>query len=125
MPQIDDKLESLWRRILDDENHHLIVGLVEGVIVSTCTLSITLNLTNNGRGWGIIENVLTHQDYRNKGYATLILNFAREIAIREDCYKITLTTGSKRESTLRFYEKAGYNQRDKTAFVQWLDHHKP
>ena len=31
-----------------------------------------------------------------------------------------LLTGSKEEATLRFYEKAGYNRKDKTAFVQWL-----
>ena len=31
-----------------------------------------------------------------------------------------LLTGSKRESTLRFYQNAGYNSNDKTAFIQWL-----
>lgn len=31
-----------------------------------------------------------------------------------------LLTGSKEESTLRFYESAGYNKKDKTAFIQWL-----
>ena len=29
-------------------------------------------------------------------------------------------TGSKEESTLNFYIKAGYNYKDKTAFIQWL-----
>jgi hypothetical protein len=32
-----------------------------------------------------------------------------------------LMTGSKLESTFRFYERAGYNRRDKTAFIQWLN----
>ena len=31
------------------------------------------------------------------------------------------STGSKNESTLKFYESAGYNSSDKTAFIQWLD----
>jgi hypothetical protein len=31
-----------------------------------------------------------------------------------------LMTGSKKESTLHFYKKAGYNAEDKTAFIQWL-----
>ena len=31
-----------------------------------------------------------------------------------------LLTGSKKESTLKFYERAGYNSSDKTAFIQWL-----
>lgn len=31
-----------------------------------------------------------------------------------------LLTGSKKESTLKFYEQAGYNRNDKTAFIQWI-----
>lgn len=37
-----------------------------------------------------------------------------------NCYKMMLLTGSKKESTLHFYEQAGYNRKDKTAFIQWL-----
>ena len=29
-------------------------------------------------------------------------------------------TDSKDESTLKFYENAGYSNTDKTAFIQWL-----
>lgn len=32
-----------------------------------------------------------------------------------------LLTGSKKQSTLNFYAKAGYNSTDKTAFIQWLE----
>lgn len=28
--------------------------------------------------------------------------------------------GSKSPETLHFYEKAGYNSNDKTAFIQWI-----
>lgn len=31
-----------------------------------------------------------------------------------------LLTGSKKESTLNFYERAGYNRNDKAAFIQWI-----
>jgi hypothetical protein len=31
-----------------------------------------------------------------------------------------LLTGSKEQSTLDFYEHAGYNRNDKTAFIQWF-----
>ena len=40
------------------------------------------------------------------------------IAEKENCYKMMLLTGSKKPETLRFYEKAGYNSSDKTAFIQ-------
>ena len=31
-----------------------------------------------------------------------------------------LLTGSKKAETLHFYEQAGYNSSDKTAFIQWI-----
>jgi len=32
-----------------------------------------------------------------------------------------LLTGSKDDKTLSFYNNAGYNSADKTAFIQWLE----
>ena len=49
-----------------------------------------------------------------------VLEEAVRIACENHCYKVLLTTGSKRESTLRFYREAGFNDQDKTAFVRWL-----
>lgn len=48
------------------------------------------------------------------------MNYAKEIAKKAECYKMMLLTGSKEDSTLNFYTKAGYNSTDKTAFIQWL-----
>ena len=79
------------------------------------------NLTHGQRPYAFIENVVTDKDFRKKGYATACLNYAKDIAKRENCYKMMLLTGSKEESTLKFYERAGYNKNDKTAFIQWID----
>lgn len=121
MPVIDKRIEDLWNGIISDENHHIVVGTIEGKIVSSCVVVIVPNLTHNQRPYALIENVITHEAYRNKGYATQLLNYARDIAKRDHCYKMMLLTGSKKESTLNFYERAGYNKNDKTAFVQWMD----
>lgn len=121
MPTFDDALASLWNDILADKNHHIVIGLVEGQIVSSCVVLIVSNLTHHQRPYALIENVITNQAHRNKGYASQVLAFAKSIAEVENCYKIMLMTGSKKESTYRFYERAGYNKNDKTAFVQWLD----
>lgn len=79
------------------------------------------NLTRNIRPYAFIENVVTHEDYRGKGYATECLNYAKEIAEKTNCYKMMLLTGSKEEKTLKFYGNAGYNSSDKIAFIQWLE----
>lgn len=120
LPEKSDTLNQLWIEILSDRNHHIIVYEEKGEIVSSCVCVIVPNLTHGQRPYALIENVITDERHRNKGYATACLDFAKEIAKKESCYKIMLMTGSKEESTLNFYKKAGYNSNDKTAFICWL-----
>ena len=120
VPEQNEHLTDTWEQIINDPNHHLIVKEIDGNIVSSCVCVIIPNLTRNVRPYAFVENVVTHADYRGKGYATECLNYAKEIALKENCYKMMLLTGSKRPETLRFYENAGYNKNDKTAFIQWL-----
>lgn len=120
IPEQSQHLQKTWETIINDENHHLILNEVDGVIVSSCVCVIIPNLTRGVRPYAFIENVVTHEDYRGKGYATQCLDYAREIARENNCYKMMLLTGSKEQSTLDFYAGAGYNSSDKTAFIQWI-----
>jgi GNAT superfamily N-acetyltransferase len=120
VPDIDGKVMSIWQTILNDPNHHIIVAEEDGKIVSSCVCVIIPNLTRGLKPHAFVENVVTDINYRKRGLATACLNYAKDIAEREGCYKLLLATGSKEESTLRFYERAGYNRHDKTAFTQWL-----
>lgn len=120
IPKNTAELSALCRKILNDENHHIIVAEEDGKIISSCVCVIIPNLTHGQRPYALIENVVTDEAYRRRGLAAACLDFAREIAVNANCYKMMLLTGSKEESTLRFYEKAGYNRNDKTAFIQWL-----
>ena len=120
IPESSKQLENTWQTIMEDENHHIIVNEIEGKILSSCVCVIIPNLTRNVRPYAFIEDVVTNKNYRGKGYATECLNYAKEIAIKNNCCKMMLLTGAKKESTLEFYKKAGYNSEDKTAFIQWL-----
>ena len=120
VPQESEWLHNTWKKMMNDKDHHLIVCEVDGKIVSSCVCVIIPNLTRNVRPYAFIENVVTHKDYRKKGYATDCLNYAKKVAQESNCYKMMLLTGSKEEKTLAFYENAGYNSSDKTAFIQWL-----
>ena len=120
IPTIAEPLISTWETIVRDKNHHIIVKEIDGKIVSSCVCVIIPNLTRNIRPYALIENVVTHSDYRGKGYATECLNYAKDIAKNSNCYKMMLLTGSKNDKTLNFYTNAGYNSTDKVAFIQWL-----
>ncbi len=119
-PGKSERVLAVWNNILADENHHIIVAEEDGNIVSSCVCVIIPNLTRGQRPYAFVENVITDEKYRKKGLATACLDYARELAQRKNCYKMMLLTGARQESTLRFYEQAGYNKNDKTAFIQWL-----
>ena len=120
IPENSEYLENTWKTIIEDINHHIVVKEINGKIVSSCVCVIIPNLTRNIRPYALIENVVTNEGYRGKGYATECLNYAKEIAIKNNCYKMMLLTGTKSENTLAFYKSAGYNSDDKIAFIQWL-----
>lgn len=120
VPADTEQLRNTWDAICHDRNHHIIVCEADGKIVSSCVCVIIPNLTRNIRPYALIENVVTHADYRGKGYATACLNYAKDLSVKADCYKMMLLTSAKSDSTLIFYKQAGYNCTDKTAFIQWL-----
>lgn len=120
VPEINDYLINVWKNIINDSNHHIIIAVNNGYIVSSCVCVIILNLTRNARQYAVIENVVTKTEFRNKGFATSCLNFAESIAKSADCYKIMLLTGTKNVETLQFYKHAGFNCNDKTAFIKWI-----
>lgn len=120
IPEESEQLRDTWEKIINDKDHHLIACEVDGKIVASCVCVIIPNLTRNVRPYAFVENVVTHSEHRGRGYATDCLNYAKEIAKASDCYKMMLLTGSKEAKTLAFYENAGYNSSDKTAFIQWL-----
>ena len=120
IPENSEHLENTWKTIIEDINHHIVVKEINGKIVSSCVCVIIPNLTRNIRPYAFIENVVTNEKYRGKGYATECHKYAKEIAIKNNCYKMMLLTGTKNENTVAFYKSAGYNSDDKIAFIQWL-----
>ncbi len=116
----NDDTVRIWNHIITDSMHHVIVAEDSGKLVSTCTCVIIPNLTYDQRPYAIVENIVTHSEHRAQGYASACLQQAQRIAEAENCYKISLATQSKLESTHKFYEKLGYNKDDMTAFTLWL-----
>lgn len=117
----DPELETaaagrVWSKLLASGFMTVIVAQAAERLVSSCTLAIVPNLSRGGRSYGVIENVVTHAHYRRLGLGRRVLAQALDVAWQANCYKVLLATGSKRESTLRFYEEAGFHRGGKTYF---------
>lgn len=109
VPEMTEHLNKTWEAIIQDNQHHIIVKIVDDKIVSSCVCVIIPNLTRNIRPYAFIENIVTHADYRGKGYATECLDYAKEIAVKSNCYKMMLLTGQSKNQHSGFIEMAGYN----------------
>lgn len=123
-PPKEEQDMNLWKSILDkfekDENMHLLVVEEDGKVVSSVQMAIIESLTHNVRPFAVVENVVTHIDYRNKGYASALLQKASEIAKKHRCYKLFLETGSNKESTLNFYRNNGFAVDEKHSCLKRL-----
>jgi GNAT superfamily N-acetyltransferase len=111
------ELETLWHGIMNNSLLHYFVVEIKDKIVSSCTLSIIPNLTRGARPYGVIENVVTHADYRKKGYAKAVLKYALDFAWGKNCYKVMLLSGIYRNQAHGLYEKVGFNKDSKVGYV--------
>jgi GNAT superfamily N-acetyltransferase len=110
-------VRAVWDEIQSDANQRYFGGYVDGRLVSSCVLSIIPNLTRGCRPYGVVENVVTHADYRRQGLGKAVLKAALSFAWGRNCYKAMLFTGRKSEAVFRFYESAGFDRHAKQAFL--------
>ncbi|MDZ8227581.1 GNAT family N-acetyltransferase [Nostoc sp. ChiVER01] len=110
-------LEKIWNEILSDSKISCFVATWEGNLIASCILTIIPNLTRGARPYGLIENVITHPDYRRQGVGKRLIYHALQSAWSHNCYKVMLLSGSQTKEVLQFYEKTGFKKGIKTGFV--------
>jgi GNAT superfamily N-acetyltransferase len=115
-----DILEKVWQDIINNDFFIYFVIELDGLIVSSCNLTIIPNLTRGGKSIGLIENVVTHREYRNKGLGKNIIETAINFAEKKNCYKVMLLSSSKRTEAHQFYETLGFSSEDKIGYVRKL-----
>src|SRR5690606_27450683 len=110
-------IESVWSQALGSDNIRYFGYFDSGHLVSSCTVAIIPNLTRACRPYALVENVVTHSDFRCRGYGKAVLQAALDFAWERNCYKVMLMTGRLDEGTFRFYESVGFRRDKKQAFV--------
>ncbi|MCQ4159396.1 GNAT family N-acetyltransferase [Roseomonas sp. GC11] len=117
-PLTPEQAAPAWAALLARAT--VFVAVAEGVPVASCTLVVVPNVTAGARPYALVENVVTHADWRRRGLGHAVLRAALEQARGQGCYKVMLATGSKEPGTLRFYAEAGFTGGTKT-FFEWRD----
>lgn len=78
-------IEKVWQKIISNDSFIYFVIEDYKQIVCSCNLTIIPNLTRGGRSIGLIENVVTHREYRNQGLGKTIINTAIDCAKQHNC----------------------------------------
>ena len=113
----DGRDRAVFDQILREPWLHLFVLEDDGRIQATCYLNVVPNITRSARPYAVIENVVTDIEVRGRGYGKRVVSHAVEFAWNEDCYKVMIQTGSKRDSTHAFYRSCGFSGESKHAFI--------
>ena len=124
-PPQEEQNMAVWKKLLaeyeNDNYNYILIAEENGEVVSSVQMSIVRSMTHNVRPFAVIENVVTHADHRQKGYASALLQKATDIAKAFHCYKISLETGSNKESNLNFYRQNGFAIDEKHSCLKRLD----
>lgn len=111
--------EQQWQTILDHPGTSVLLVEDGDTMVAIVTLHILPNMTNEGRPYALIENVISDKRYRGQGAGRLVMQAAIDRAWDANAYKIMLLTGKNRgtDDATGFYESLGFSADEKQAFT--------
>lgn len=79
------------------------------------------DLTRRLRSWGLVGHMPARRDHRRRGLGLGLSGRGRALARKANCTEIMPLTGAKEAGAPAFYERAGYDRREKTVLLQRLE----
>lgn len=113
----DGKDLSVFKEILASDMLKLFVLEKDGVICSSIYLNVIPNITRSASPYSVIENVVTDEEERGKGYGKTLMQYVLSYAWSIGCYKAMLLTGSSKEATHAYYQSCGFVGSVKTGYI--------
>jgi N-acetylglutamate synthase-like GNAT family acetyltransferase len=104
------KAEYLFEQIEKYPSYTIFVALIEKGIIGTFALLIMDNLAHLGMPSGIIEDVVVEDSVRGSGIGREMVHFAMQQCAEKGCYKMMLSTNTKRQRAHKFYENLGFEK---------------
>ena len=105
-----DNFKKLYHEVVS-KNTTVCVAEEDGRILGCGTVIIENKFHNGGCKCAHIEDIAVLPSERKKNIGSSILNFLKKIAIKNNCFKITLATSS---DNISFYKKNGFIERGLT-----------
>ncbi|MCB0336609.1 MAG: GNAT family N-acetyltransferase [Bdellovibrionales bacterium] len=118
---VDSRALEVWQSMIADQRLHCFIAEYNREPAASCMLDIVPNLTRGIRPFGVLQNVVTHKDYRGLGIGAKLNAYALDFAWKSDCYQVLVQTG--RPEVVVFYERLGFRP-DKIGLVakpEWTE----
>jgi N-acetylglutamate synthase-like GNAT family acetyltransferase len=113
-------LEEQIDAIKKDPNNFVLVYDEEGQILATLTLNICSQALHGKRPYGVIENIIVHENHRSKNIGQKLLQYVEDYCRSLNCHRIMLLSNSSRESAHQFFEREGYDGSVSKGFKKYL-----
>lgn len=106
------KSRPILDAIMADPMRHLLVAMAGSDMAGSVDLLIVPNLTNNGRPWAILENLIVAREHRGTGTSRALINSALTEARSADCYKVQLLLGKEKQRAGAYvlYRSLGFKE---------------
>lgn len=95
--------------IRNDSNNFLFVFDNNGEILGTVTLNICIQAMHGTRPYGVVENIIVHENHRCTNIGQQLLEHVEEYCRSINCHRIMLLSNSTRERAHKFFEREGYD----------------
>ena len=120
LPEIsEEKIKSIWEEIQKNPCVNYFVLESENRIAASCILSTTPSFIRGGAAYGVIEHVVTHADFRKRGFAKEILEYSLDYAWSHGCTEVMLLSGFDDKGAHRIYEKLGFDKHERVGFIKF------
>ena len=109
--------QSVFDEIIYSRSFTIFLAEESDHTAGSCYINVIPNLTRCATPYAVIENVVTHPDFRRRGIGKALVSHALGFAKTAGCYKVMLLTGGD-QNVLDFYTSCGMKSGVKTAFVE-------
>lgn len=104
------KGRKAFKHIQKNKNHRILVAIDENnFVIGLTTLLIERKFIHEFGKLGHIEDVVVREGFEGNGIGGALIDKAKKIAKKEDCYRIILNCS---DDKIKFYEKLGYKKRE-------------
>ena len=106
----EDDVEAYWLAVDETRQRRgeVLVADLDGEVVGVCQVLVFPHFQHTGGWCAELESVHVREDLRGRGIGSKLLEAAEELARREGCYRVQLTSRHVREDAHRFYRAHGF-----------------